>query len=771
VIVEQSSSPVIATVRSTMRHLLLSGLLASVVLGASTAAQTSRQEIQAVAAFARLYGVARYFYPSDAAAGLDWNRFAIHGVKEVRAARDAKALDAALEALFQPLGRGIVIADRLPPAPAPGGPDPQLIAWRYLGAGLPGGLVSGPYKGKRTNRSLVSNPSIDGFANLMQTVPAVNLRGKTIRLRGLVRATVGDSTGGAALWLRVDRADKQMGFFDNMGSRPVREPKWREYAIEGPVAEDATSVAFGVMASGAVTADFESIGLAVRGADGAWTDVTIDDSGFEAAPASESAVGANGWMRSGTSKTVAITRPSGEAPEGRQFLRFSPPASAISNAELFESAPVAGAHVDVDLGSELKARVLLALTDAEAAQSSSALPSLQASLGKVALSTGDAPPDLDTRLADVVVAWNVFRHFYPYWTEAGVDWDARLPSQLALVYDATTRDAHRTALRQLVADVRDGHGSVNDPRGSRPQGRLPLQLGTIEGRLVITASAVPAEAPVGAVVSSVNGTPADRRLDETMRLVSGTTQWKRTRALQEISTCTTGTPVALVIDRGTGPQSLDVRCEAGAPPLEKRPDPVTELATGVWYVDLTRAPMAQITPVLAKLTSATGVVFDVRGYPTDAGFQILPHLTNESESDRWMHVNKIVGPFGQSAGWESFGWNLKPVVPRVGGKVVFMTDGRAISYAESVMGYVADRKLGTIVGSPTAGANGNVAAFTVPGGFTISFTGMRVTGHDGQTPHHLAGVKPDIPVAPTIAGLRAGRDEVLDRAVAVIGSK
>ena len=79
-----------------------------------------------------------------------------------------------------------------------------------------------------------------------------------------------------------------------------------------------------------------------------------------------------------------------------------------------------------------------------------------------------------------------------------------------------------------------------------------------------------------------------------------------------------------------------------------------------------------------------------------------------------MHVAKIIGPFGQSAGWQSFGWNLKPNTPRLAGKIVFLTDGRAISYAESVMGYVADRKLGTIVGSTTAGTNGNIATFPVP---------------------------------------------------------
>ena len=113
-------------------------------------------------------------------------------------------------------------------------------------------------------------------------------------------------------------------------------------------------------------------------------------------------------------------------------------------------------------------------------------------------------------------------------------------------------------------------------------------------------------------------------------------------------------------------------------------------------------------------------------------------------------------------------WNLRPAVPHIGGQRVFLTDGRAISYAESVMGYVRDYKLGTIIGGTTAGANGNVASFVVPGGFSIAFTGMRVTRHDGRTPFHTHGVSPDTPLEPTLAGIRAGRDELLERALAAL---
>jgi hypothetical protein len=44
---------------------------------------------------------------------------------------------------------------------------------------------------------------------------------------------------------------------------------------------------------------------------------------------------------------------------------------------------------------------------------------------------------------------------------------------------------------------------------------------------------------------------------------------------------------------------------------------------------------------------------------------------------------------------------------------------------------------------------------------------MRVTRHDGRSPHHGVGVKPDVEIAPTRAGIAAGRDEVLERALEI----
>ncbi len=83
------------------------------------------------------------------------------------------------------------------------------------------------------------------------------------------------------------------------------------------------------------------------------------------------------------------------------------------------------------------------------------------------------------------------------------------------------------------------------------------------------------------------------------------------------------------------------------------------------------------------------------------------------------------------------------------------------------MSLVAFYGLGEIVGQPTAGANGNVNPFSLPGDFTIYWTGMRVVEHDGSQ-HHMVGVQPTAPVLRTLKGVREGRDELLEAALRVV---
>ena len=67
-------------------------------------------------------------------------------------------------------------------------------------------------------------------------------------------------------------------------------------------------------------------------------------------------------------------------------------------------------------------------------------------------------------------------------------------------------------------------------------------------------------------------------------------------------------------------------------------------------------------------------------------------------------------------------------------------------------------------GSTTAGADGNVSPFALPGGLRTMISGIGVFYPD-KAPTQRIGIVPNIQVNPTLTGVRAGRDEVLEQAV------
>jgi C-terminal processing protease CtpA/Prc len=73
------------------------------------------------------------------------------------------------------------------------------------------------------------------------------------------------------------------------------------------------------------------------------------------------------------------------------------------------------------------------------------------------------------------------------------------------------------------------------------------------------------------------------------------------------------------------------------------------------------------------------------------------------------------------------------------------------------------------IGGPTAGANGDLTNFTVPGGLRITFSGHGIHHADGRQLQRV-GLLPDIEVKPTIQGIREGRDEVQERAIAYLNA-
>jgi hypothetical protein len=396
---------------------------------------------------------------------------------------------------------------------------------------------------------------------------------------------------------------------------------------------------------------------------------------------------------------------------------------------------------------------------------------------KSARSSGD---DRATRLAAVALGWNVLRHFYPYFDVAKSDWSAALRG--ALESAATDRDERMflTTLRRMVAALNDGHGGVYlSAGGGDPAGCPPLCWDWVEGKLVVTA--VPsADAPgglkddlrPGEVVVKIDGRPAALVLADAESLISAATpQWRRHRALQQIGAGDPGSDLLLELD-GLGTASRIVRLKRVSldqRPRESRPPTINELRPGILYVDLDRVDDSDFNKALPDMQRARGIVFDFRGYPSRLNPNVLfTHLIDKVCTSPQWHIPLIRRPDGEGMEFKrSMGWMLFPAKPQLKAKIAFVTDGRAISYAESCLGIIENYKLGAIAGAPTAGTKGNINPIALLGGYRVVWTGMKVLKHDGSR-HHGVGIIPTVHVSRTVAGVAAGRDELLEKAIEVV---
>jgi len=679
----------------------------------------------------------------------------------------------------------------------------------------------------------IPNAGSNMFGNLAQILPATGYNNRRIRLRSALRV---EGTGTRAqMWLRLDRADKMMVSLDNMGDRPITSPNWNTYDIEAQVTPDTERLVFGVMlfGPGKVWIDdfsIEIIGefrtrepaparpLTERGLRNItafarlygytrffhpsdqgekieWQKFAIDGvQRVEDAPDDGELAARLRALLEKIAPTVQIY-PSGKAPalpaaiasapsDSFEFIHFYhrgvglPESAMPPSYKTYNSLRVkkpAGKLPDpfrAELVPGLFALVPLALY----VTAGGTLPHLP-----------EPPPstpelysanDRSTRLGGIVIAWNIFQHFYPYFDVVKANWPAELTKALQAAANGGEAEYVDT-LRRLVAALQDGHGSVSGGAANLPRLVPPVQWDWIGNQAIVTrvwAESAPGIVPGDAIVS-IDGKPVPQIANELRPLISAATpQLLNFRMVNEMAHCAVNAKsISLTVEpflaQGTR-KTIELAC---APPgtnrrqshSETRPEVIAELEPGILYMDLQRITEPAWKEAIPRFAQARGLIFDLRGYPNNVALEVLMHLADsEIRSARW-NIPAVTKPDRIGFTFLESGWPLQPRQPHFKARRAFLTDGRAISYAETVMGIVEHFKLAQIVGQPTAGTNGNVNAFKLPGGYRLNWTGMKVLKHDGSQ-HHGIGIIPTIPVTRTRKGIAGEKDEILERAIAVV---
>ena len=390
-------------------------------------------------------------------------------------------------------------------------------------------------------------------------------------------------------------------------------------------------------------------------------------------------------------------------------------------------------------------------------------------------------PDAGYRLLALFRLWNIVEYWFPYRDVIGEDWDGVLAEFVPRLFAAEEMEDYALQLMALIARVKDTHANLWSAMWVQPpvgRHQLPVSVRFIEGKAQVVALAEPAgEASalsgaglaVGDVLLTVDGVPVAELVEEWSPFYAASNVPTRLRDIGRALTRGPKGTVRLEVDRDGEVLELEAeRVPMGTLDLRSllwhdRPgETFQRLSEDVGYLKLSSVEMEKVSEYLEQAEGTKGLVVDLRNYPS--AFMVFA-LGGRLVSEPTQFARFTSGDFANPGAFE---WtpplSLRPTGPRYEGRVVILIDEVSQSSAEYTTMALRSAPNAIVVGSTTAGADGNVSRIPLPGGFQTMISGIGVFYPD-KTPTQRVGIVPDVEVRPTIAGVREGRDEVLEVAL------
>jgi C-terminal processing protease CtpA/Prc len=395
-------------------------------------------------------------------------------------------------------------------------------------------------------------------------------------------------------------------------------------------------------------------------------------------------------------------------------------------------------------------------------------------------------PSAGHRMLAAFRIWGVIENFFPYKALIAEDWEGVLREFLPRFLTAADATAYAMTVAEMATRTGDSHCTVHSARLDAYLGVAPppVRVRIIEGVPVICDiyDQATSSLEVGDVVIAVDAVDAKARLAMLSRYHSASTPQALDMIVAARLLCGPEGSTATVAVRGADDKRKEitlVRATANWTRMaEQRTGDILKMPTpDIGYADLDRLPVAEVDGMFERFRDAKAIIFDMRGYPRSTAWAIAPRLTDRRDVAGALIERPIVSADvlaseqdGGSSLHQGFQQRLPPTDKwRYQGRTVMLIDERTFSQAEHTGLFFKAANDTLLVGSPTVGANGDVTNFVVPGDIWINFTGQAIKHPDGRQLQRI-GLVPDVEVRQTIAGIRAGRDEVLEKAIEAIAA-
>lgn len=388
-------------------------------------------------------------------------------------------------------------------------------------------------------------------------------------------------------------------------------------------------------------------------------------------------------------------------------------------------------------------------------------------------------PDAGFRLLALYRYWNMVQYFFPYRNLTDTDWNLVMKECLPLLLDASDKDSYFYAIKQLVSKCDDSHGMVfrdHHIANNKVTKDVPFKVQFLQNdTLVVTKYLNPENVlesypHIGDVITHINGKSISQIIDSLIPFYAAS---NRRTFLRDIAyNIMRGDSDFVVITFFTtnGIQKSTIR---------RYPTNMINydeywgsnnryyqtVKDSIGYVSMNNLNDSVQNSLLDTLRKKQSVILDFRKGKSDCNDFFLSKFLSTEIVPYCVFSHPIIcnpgeflrNKFVYLSKGETF--NNK--------SIVLLVNEYAQSAAEySIMQYQACHNH-LVIGTPTAGADGDVTSITLPGGIQTYFSGLGVYYPDG-TETQRVGIIPDIYVWPTVQGIREGRDEILEKALEIL---
>ncbi|WP_431164495.1 S41 family peptidase [Tenacibaculum halocynthiae] len=389
-------------------------------------------------------------------------------------------------------------------------------------------------------------------------------------------------------------------------------------------------------------------------------------------------------------------------------------------------------------------------------------------------------PDTGFRLLSLYRYWNIIQYYFPYKNLIEEDWKNVLSEFIPKFINAKNETEYKLAVLELITRVHDTHANIWswDTALNKYWGMnyAPIELTFIENKAIVTGYldkkfGQETGLIIGDNITTINNKLVSDMVKDQLKYTPASNYPTQLRDIAKKLLRTNNTKLDIEFIRNDKTQRKGIRAFSTKEiniykKYQKKDTCFKFINKEIAYLYLGSINGSYLPDIFNKIKDTKGLIIDLRCYPSEfvvfsLGKYLLPEKT---EFVRFSTGSiKKAGQFTLTKSL-SVGQKNKDYYK---GKVIILINEKTQSQAEyTTMAFrVAPNTI--VIGSTTAGADGNVSKFYLPGNISTMISGIGVYYPDGTETQRI-GIIPNIEIKPTIEGIKNNKDELLEKAIELI---